>query len=1722
MKHWNDSVKGMVRKALSVLLISVSSVSGYAKDWIDVTDTYIKNPRFDNNYLGDWEGTSWGAYNQKENAEHYEKNYNTYQHLHGLTAGRYRLSLDAFYRMGSSDNDWSLYSSGNYSDNQNARLYATSSEGEYEVGIVPASSAALTQSLGGGTSTVGGGWGGGGQQRYIPNNMEAAYYWFTAGYYDNVLECEVGEDGELTIGIRKTTTISGDWTCVDNWKLEYWGDLTYVTSITPATATLDLVKFESYKVEVTILPEDATYKKLLWISDDEDVATVDEEGVVTAVGAGTTTITAIALDGSEVDASITVKVTTNDPSSDNIIINEIMSANVDVYLDPSYNYGSWVELYNPTNQGVSLGGLYVTDDPDNLKKNRLIDRYGAIPAKGFALLNFDHHEPFKAESYRQINDVLNPEGGTIIISDGETILVQQDYPPLMGRISYARKYDGNSEWILTGYPSPGKSNIGSLAATEQLAAPVVNEPAQLFTGTLEVQVEIPSGARLRYTTDGSAPTNTSERSDDGHFTITETTCLRFRLYQSGKLPSPVVTRSYIKNNGNEPFPIISVVTDDAHIFGSDIGLFVQSEKGRPGNGQTASCNWNMSWDRPVNFEFITTDNECVVSQECDISACGGWSRAWTPHSFKLKANKLYDLQNSFDYQFFPNKPFLRHKTLQIRNGGNDNGCRIKDGAIQGVVEASGLYVDYQSWQPVHVYFNGEPYAVLNMREPNNKHFAKANYGLDSEEMDQFEICPDSGYIQMTGTDESFLRWYELAQNATDAKAYEEICRLVDIDEYINYMAVELYLGNNDWPKNNVKGFRSKSDGKFHFVLFDLDHSFNTSNSFQEFANKQTYYFDTLHGYDYSNDENIEGKHLTLEIKFVTIFLNMLQNETFKKRFADAFCLVTGSVFTPELTREVISARADLLATGGYVNPYSTANSLISSFASRQNTMINNLQSYLSLSSSNKLTASLSSNIDEAQLLVNNQEVPTGKFDGTLFSPVTVKALAPAGYRFKGWVSDLELPSSTIPIFSNTSSWKFYDGGSLDGKNWMAADYSDSNWSSGTPPIGYDYNAQHPEIVTETAGYLPTYYFRKTFDLTSQASDNVYTLNWIADDGFIVYVNGKEAGRYNMPSGEVRYSQYSTSWAHDNPDSGTMTLDASLFRKGSNLIAVELHNNSGTSSDIYWQASLVAQVFDGNNVEYISAEPEYTLPVSGPVSLRAIWEEIPAEELIAAGATPVKVNELGANNTVYVNEYFKKDDWVELYNTTSEPIDLAGMYISDDLSEPQKFQIPESDDLNTLIEPNGHLVIWADSRQSLSQLHAPFKLSNAKGESVFITSEDGEWADTLQYVAQGGRQSVGLYPDGSQNVYLMDAPTIGAQNRYTSYGKLIGTKPYNTGRPDASFTLELAEGWNWVSHPLSTPLAVASITDNAEHFLGQTQQYLYDQKIGWVGTLQNFLPAMGYKVKMLADMDYTYDGPFYNAATTPVTLKGGWNWLGYPLLSAQPLTTALSELKAAEGDIIVGQSGFATYENGTWEGSLQMLRPGTAYLYKSDCVKGFRYYDPTINTDFLAKPRFFSQPRSPWTVNMNAYPNTMNLIAKLSVDGIETTDYSVGAFTEDGECRGIGKYVNGKLYLTIYGDHLENIFLKAANPETGIISAVNEQFFFTPTVLGTRQSPIPLTLGTATDITSVKRASALASATYYTLDGIPAAQGKSALRPGIYIAKYRLTDGTVLTKKVVVK
>ena len=115
------------------------------------------------------------------------------------------------------------------------------------------------------------------------------------------------------------------------------------------------------------------------------------------------------------------------------------------------------------------------------------------------------------------------------------------------------------------------------------------------------------------------------------------------------------------------------------------------------------------------------------------------------------------------------------------------------------------------------------------------------------------------------------------------------------------------------------------------------------------------------------------------------------------------------------------------------------------------------------------------------------------------------------------------------IFDKNTEWSYYDQGSLDGQAWTSSTYNVSEWASGDSPLGYytgDNNNSRGYNSILDYGYdssnkRPTYYFRKTFKLTSIPSESdVMVFDYIVDDGFIIYVNGKEAGRYLMPSSNV--------------------------------------------------------------------------------------------------------------------------------------------------------------------------------------------------------------------------------------------------------------------------------------------------------------------------------------------------------------------------------------------------------------------------------------------------------------------------------------------------------------------------------------------------------------------------------------------------------------------------
>ena len=155
---------------------------------------------------------------------------------------------------------------------------------------------------------------------------------------------------------------------------------------------------------------------------------------------------------------------------------------------------------------------------------------------------------------------------------------------------------------------------------------------------------------------------------------------------------------------------------------------------------------------------------------------------------------------------------------------------------------------------------------------------------------------------------------------------------------------------------------------------------------------------------------------------------------------------------------------------------------------------------------------------------------------------------------------------------------------------------------------------------------------------------------------------------------------------------------------------------------------------------------------------------------SSSISPIRINEVSSVNDIYISDYQKKSDWIELYNTTDEPIDLTGSYLSDNPNKPQKYQLSTfNSQLSTLIiPPHGYSIVWCDDKEPISQLHAGFKLENADSAYISIHAADDSWSDSLWYQAQGRWQSYGRYPDGTDNLALFDRITIGQPNHINTH------------------------------------------------------------------------------------------------------------------------------------------------------------------------------------------------------------------------------------------------------------------------------------------------------------------------------------------------------------------
>ncbi|MBA3515423.1 MAG: fibronectin type III domain-containing protein [Pyrinomonadaceae bacterium] len=170
-------------------------------------------------------------------------------------------------------------------------------------------------------------------------------------------------------------------------------------------------------------------------------------------------------------------------------------------------------------------------------------------------------------------------------------------------------------------------------------------------------------------------------------------------------------------------------------------------------------------------------------------------------------------------------------------------------------------------------------------------------------------------------------------------------------------------------------------------------------------------------------------------------------------------------------------------------------------------------------------------------------------------------------------------AADTPLVNAGAVWKYLDNGSDQGTSWRAASFNDSAWPFGPGQLGYGDGDEATPLnygADPNNKYITTY-FRRAFNVADASAFNGLTLKLLRDDGAVIYLNGTEVWRSNMPAGGVGY-QTAASVAVGGTDESAWfqtTISPGLLVNGTNVLAVELHQSSGASSDISFDLQLTA-------------------------------------------------------------------------------------------------------------------------------------------------------------------------------------------------------------------------------------------------------------------------------------------------------------------------------------------------------------------------------------------------------------------------------------------------------------------------------------------------------------------------------------------------------------------
>ncbi len=742
-----------------------------------------------------------------------------------------------------------------------------------------------------------------------------------------------------------------------------------------------------------------------------------------------------------------------------IVINEY-SSSTSTFLDDDKEESDWIELFNTTAAEVDLNGWHLSDNKGNPTKWTFPSV--KVPAGGYLLVmaSSKNRTTVANGKYLHTNFNISSDGEAIFLANAAGNIVHQtDSVVIPCNASRGLSPNGTGNWAFFAEPTPGAANSTKAFATSATASVKFSPEGGFQSSALTVTLTTDGNTPIYYTLDCTEPTACDSLLYTGPITVDSTTVIRAITVNGDLMPGQPSTQTYIfpsrlhwllrqletgeviterhmyyiddsvdinalmehiRNGGSiEDFardtvitynphivqahpskfdlPVVSLTTAPVNLWDSLTGIYVFGPNAtyqEPYYG----ANFHEDWERPVHVELYWTDGSKRLDQDAGIKIAGAWSRSNEQKSFALHARSEYG-KKYFDAKLFDELDITRFKSFVLRDSGNDcNSTHFRDAMITHLVANNNI--DIQAYQPAVVYLNGEYWGILNIREKQNEYYVESHYPhVDHDKVDILAGKGD-GMTASEGdlTDYNSMMDFIQSHDLTDDANYQNVVAQIDVDEYIEYLVSEIYGGNDDWPHNNVKMWKSKKNGgRWRWMLYDTDQSYDINWGRAE---------------DKANYDKL-GKCLSEKGKngdtWSNVMLrNMVKNTSFRNELANRFADRMNREFLPANINHLIDSLRNNIKKEMQYHVYiwggGDDGSVMKNFAKeRPANMRNHLRKHFEVGDDVVLTLD-NSDSKAGYIELNSLTLKKFPWNGSYFTnvPVELRAVARPGYKFVRW------------------------------------------------------------------------------------------------------------------------------------------------------------------------------------------------------------------------------------------------------------------------------------------------------------------------------------------------------------------------------------------------------------------------------------------------------------------------------------------------------------------------------------------------------------------------------------------------------------------------------------------------------------------------------------------------------------------------------------------------